>query len=304
MLLKEIGNWKLVDPENIIEEFGLEEELEEKYGVPIDEFDFGDIGETVIIEELLDNIPDQFFHCTFIEIAGSEGYYHIIEFELPDITAKNNEILGPIENLKVLIDSTIESHSMIFKLSLDSSQDKPLAKWTSSKYIVYATPDYDTESISFNICTNTENEYIIDSDSYKGKIDSNDQYLEIVKEYLEKLVNKANNIISTYLQAEDLLIHKGKELDIKGQRFIMSYEHEPAGYLIAWENKDYFLYATPNFDDTIGVPFDFFLKEDDSFIKNQCYEGKVTTADEYFTIIVDYISKFLDDRKSDLQNKD
>jgi hypothetical protein len=196
MQLKEIGVWKLVDPEDIIKEFGLEEALKKKYGVPTNNFNFGDIGETVIVEELLDNIPNRLFHCTFVEIADSEGYYHIVEFELPAVQ----------EELK---NSETEDH----------------------------------------------------------------------------------------LQIEDLFPYDGKVLDIKDQQFAMACHHNGRVNTIMWKNKDYFIYVTPYDYGTAGVNFEFFLQSNGAFADEKRYKNNVTTPEEYFIIVVEYISKFLDDRK-------
>jgi hypothetical protein len=79
-LLNVINKWKFFDVSDIVSEFGLESVFINKYGMDVYEFNFDDIGEIIIVEELLDCIPNRNFHCDFLE-EFDEDYYYVVEYE-------------------------------------------------------------------------------------------------------------------------------------------------------------------------------------------------------------------------------
>lgn len=275
MQLKEIGNWKLSDASLVVKEFELEEVFEKEYGVPVDDFEYNDIGEVTVVEKLLDDISDRLFYSTFIETGDSDGYYHIVEFENTQIPAQTGEM--PIIHVyqrsfggildEPEISTTGESFQKIMQAALEEFKE--------------SYPTYYKEYIS------------VDDDGtiyYVGKDDKEEhRYWTIVP--------NSNEVIENHLKKEDLLPYDGKILDIKDQQFTMACHHNSRINTILWKNKDYLIYATPYDYGTAGLNFELFLQENGVLADDKRYKKNITTPDEYFTIVTDYISKLLDNKK-------
>jgi len=131
--LKEINSWKLNDANDIVEEFGLGEAFKKKYGVSVDEFEYDDIGEIIVVKNLLDNIPNRSFYSTFIETTpnNGDGYYHIVEFENIPL-CRNKPRRHGNESMILDIGCTLEELNQ----SLANSQEpEPVIKNTIQKTV-------------------------------------------------------------------------------------------------------------------------------------------------------------------------
>ncbi len=97
-----------------------------------------------------------------------------------------------MKDLKPFFDMSImEINGITFRLSKDEDMAGELAVWHSEKYKVLATPNFDEVSVPIEVSEIDENgDYnIIDAEGYYGKVNSFEQYSEIVKTMTKKILD-------------------------------------------------------------------------------------------------------------------
>lgn len=96
-----------------------------------------------------------------------------------------------MEDLKPFFDNaTMEVYGITFRLTEEEEMAGEMAVWYSDKYKVLATPDFDGVSVAIEVMEIDVNGdcNTIDVDGYYGEVNSFEQYVNVVKSLIKKIL--------------------------------------------------------------------------------------------------------------------